>query len=227
MGATYVQEASTDYGTYYDGSTWSFGSDVTAGNHIAVLMFHSYSGCPPSLSDNQGNSYTARGANPGTPVGLFRIFTAPVGSTGPCTITMHCACGYVRLFVAVEVSGLDDADLFEAQNTATDASSTYETGSITPASDGAFLIAMWHKAGGTLSGTSVSSEVTIRQNYNAMLYATGTQAIAAAVNPQLTGPTGTIYGCVAAFNASAVAAPEFLPLFGQPIPRRMAPLLRR
>lgn len=224
MPASVVQRIGAEYGIYTDGQTFAFGSNTVAGNAIVVMLTHSYLGCPPSLTDSQGNTYTSKGANPTPGSGRLWVFTAVAGSSAACTITVSMACGNAFLFFACEVSGLQ-SDPFDGENVASDASSPYETGSVTPTADGALLMAMWHKAAGAVGGTSVTSPLSITVNNTNSEYADGIQSSAGAINVELTGPSGTVYGYLVAFKA--VADFNYLPLFGRYVPRQLNTILRR
>jgi hypothetical protein len=197
--ATFVQSKS-DFGTFTTSPiAVAFDSNVTSGNRIIVMVTHSYLGCSPTVTDSQSNTYSSKGAQPSSAVGFFHIFTATAGSTGANTVTITFACGTVRQYYIVEASGLI-ADCYEAQATQSDASSPYGAGTVTTTVNNSLILSMWNKEGGDPGITSVSSPMTL--DHNTALYADayGNLATAGNVDPEVTGPSGTIVCFTAAFK---------------------------
>jgi hypothetical protein len=201
--ASYVQSKHS-----YDGGATSspiavaFDSNVTVGNTIIVFVLHSYFGCPPSVTDSQGNTYSSKGAQPNAGGPYFWIFTAAVGSTGANTVTITFACGIVSQYAIAEASSLV-ADPYEDQAEGQDATSPYGAGDVTTTVDNSLILAMWNKLGSALGATSVSSPMTLAHNDTNGAFAYGVLTTAGNVNPELTGPSGTINCYTAAFQAAA------------------------
>lgn len=203
MAAAYVQHITG--AAKNNGSTLVMPGNTVAGNHIVVIGIHSYAGCPPTISDSQGNTYTVKGANPDTGTGLLKVYTAPVGSSAACTLTCSMACGEFHTITAIEVSGLatDPYDV-QAVNTG-DSASPCDAGTLTPSADGAFLAAIWKRAT-TLSETAVSSPFTLVNGAGTDASAYGVQATAASITPQLTCTSSAgfpVRGGVVAFAAAS------------------------
>lgn len=200
--ATFVQGVDGQ-GVFNTGQTFAMPGNSTSGNTICVIMEHSYLGCPPSITDTLGNTYTSKGANPSPVAGRFLfVFTAPVTSTGANTLTITFSCGNSFAFFAAEVSGLV-TDPFDDEATLDDTTTAYGPGNLTPTQNNDFIMALWHKQGSDLGGSSVASPMNFFTN--ALKYATayGIQATTSDINPELTGPANTITCYGAAFKATA------------------------
>jgi hypothetical protein len=79
--------------------------------NLALLFVSRYSGSQtPSVSDNQGNTWTKRvGTNPGN--GCVDIWTAPiVTASGPFTVTHSTSGGEYRTLVLAEIAGADTSN---------------------------------------------------------------------------------------------------------------------
>jgi hypothetical protein len=200
--ATFVQ-GEADFGTFSSSPlSVPFTSNVTAGNTIIVMVTHSYLGCAPTVTDSQSNTYSPKGAQPTSATGYFHIFTAVAGSTGACTVTITFACGNVRQYYIVEASGLD-SDPYEDQATQSDTTSPYGAGDVTTTVNNSLILSMWNKEGSDPDITSVSSPMTLDDNTDLFATAYGILASAGNVNPEVTGPSGTIVCFTAAFKATA------------------------
>jgi len=207
MAASRVQTVDGyNSGGYSSGQTFAFPGNTVAGNAITVILEHSYVGCPPSLTDTQSNTYTSKGTQPSPASGIYLwVFTAVAGSSAACTITVTFSCGVVRTFFAAEVSGLQ-ADPYDVEATLGDTTSPYGTGGMTTTANGDYIMAMWNKSGSTLGASSVSSPLSFVTNGTGYATADGVQASAGSIDPEITGPTGTIYGFTAAFKATATTS---------------------
>lgn len=89
------------------GGSLTFSSPVTAGNLIVVYGFHSYSGCPPTITNSEGSTVTAQiagndGAGLSDPLWVFTMVAV---ASGTYSVTATMGCGVFRLLVAEEVSG--------------------------------------------------------------------------------------------------------------------------
>lgn len=121
----------------------AFGSNVTSGNRIIVSLLHSYTGCPVTVSDSLGNTYTSRGAQPDLITGqqlFWWVFDAVSGSSGANTVTASASCGNFFGMAILEVSGTSAYDSTAGQNNAEASGTTITTGAITPSANGALVI---------------------------------------------------------------------------------------
>lgn len=190
--------------TVSGGGTLVFGSNLTAGNDIAVVGVHSYAGCPPSVSDSQGNTY-AHPVNAVQPSGgqYFHVWTAPVGSSAANTITVAMGCGNCPIIIALEVSGLDASTKYEAHATAPGSTNPVQAGSITPTVNNSLLVSLFrNNGGGTWTAMSGWTEVDDTSGNQIQTYI---QPTAAAINPEGTASTSpsTSFAYAAQFKSAA------------------------
>lgn len=121
----------------------AFGSNVTSGNRIIVSVLHSYLGCPVSISDTLGNTYTSRGSQPDLIAGqqlFWYVFDSVSGSSGANTVTASASCGNFFGMAILEVSGTSAYDTTAGQNNAEASGTTITTGAITPSANGALVL---------------------------------------------------------------------------------------
>lgn len=206
----FVQSKAGAYATLADLSTIAFNSNVVAGNAIIVMGRHSYAGCPPSITDSQSNTYTAKGTRPSTGGNTrFEIFTAVAGSSGALTITTSMACGSFISFIMIEVSGLisDPYDVQNVHNSNT--TSPADCGSITPSQNGEYTAALFDRTGGVTSTYTARSGFTLRDtSVQSQGYEDLIQATAAAITPDIDCTVDATYpvsGVTAAFKMTATA----------------------
>lgn len=156
MSVVLVQAKITTASALSDGSTLAFDAPVTVGNHVLIVCEHSYFSCTPSIDDSLGNAYTRKGT--GADIagdGFYRAwaFQAPITVGGSLTITAHMACGSLRVFAMMEVSGLV-TDPFDQMVTHASASSPLDSGALTPVQDGCYLTALMNTRGVGVSLTA-------------------------------------------------------------------------
>lgn len=209
MAATYVQSIMPQYATISNGSTFALGSNVTAGNALIVVIQQWYNGCPPSLTDSQGNTWTRT-----SPASTHFVYTAVAGSSGANTVTLSAGCstnaGGLAYF---EVSGLqtNPFDQFGAQNYT---SSPGYTVSITPTTNGQFLIALFR--GGNSNNFTPVSPFTLGTKFptgggnedGGSEYYTQTTAAAIAASATASGISGSypFVNSIWSFKATTTAA---------------------
>jgi hypothetical protein len=207
--ASVIQHIDGYSGGYNSGQTFAFPGNVTAGNAIIVMLSHTYLGCPPSITDTQGNTYTSKGSQPSDgSSGNFWIFTAVAGSTGANTLTVSFGCGFAKHFLAVEASGMA-SDPFDVQGVLEHVS-TYGA-AITTTEDGELILAMWSKLGSDIEASSVDSPMSFLTDGTLYATASGFQTSAGSITPTVVGPSGTIDSFSAGFKVDAVEPPLFKP----------------
>ncbi len=201
MSAAYVQHISGIAQT--TGQTLVFPSNLNAGNTIVVGMAHSYLGCPPSISDSQGNTYTKH-VNGTQPSGgdYFYVWTAPVGSSAANTITMTMACGSSRFACAWEVSGLT-ATPFDVSNVSANSANPVVAGALTTTTNGAFIFAMMRDNGG--GAFTPMASWTERLDSTGHFVEDFIQTTAGSITPEATasGTPSNVVGYTAAFKATS------------------------
>lgn len=198
------------------GATLVMPGNTVAGNTVILFSQWSYDGTAPTYSDSQGNTYTARGAQPKPAQndrGKFHIHTAPVGSSAACTITLA-GTGLCRWAVAVEVSGLV-ASPYDKQSVNSNGANDCTAGSITPATNGQYIMAVfWRDMGATsfAPGAGWTERAEFGSSAPNGCLIDQVQATAAAINATVTaGSVNTSYyvnGFVASFEKAAGGGPE-------------------
>lgn len=190
---------------------------VTVGNTIIVIANHSYEGCPPSVTDSLGNTYTPKGDHRSGGSGhSVWCFTAPITNDGTPTITITYACGSSRSAFALEYSGLQ-ADPFDQQNAKSNAEVTSETGSVNTTTDGQLILShfkgvvvpTWTSDGGATTRLITANRNDIIQDQ--------LQTSAGAIEASATASSfySALYGYIFTFKATVTAA-------GQPKIKRIA-----
>jgi hypothetical protein len=110
-------------------------SPVTVGNDIIVIWSHSYTGCPPSLTDSLGNTYARAGQFLVSGVGGdIEAHSARVTTAGTPTLTFAAGCGQSDVWTGwvFEATGLAPTGvLFDGEVGAQTASSTQSSGALT------------------------------------------------------------------------------------------------
>lgn len=223
MAATRVQVVS-DLTGVSSGATVTFASNVTVGNTVTVIMANHYAACPPTLTDNLGNSYTrvvTGGVASGVTYPLF-AFTAPITTGGACTITLAMGCSALAFWFATEVAGLS-ASPFESYSVLNNASSPMFAGSVTPTVNGSYLMAAFldaSNAGTIVNGSAWAGQGGVSGKRLQDLI----QTTAAAINADATSPTpGNINGYVVVFKAAASASTARRHIVVTPRKRPLAP----
>jgi hypothetical protein len=150
---SFVQGVQSD-STKTNGSTLALPGNATAGNTALVFCSHSYEGCPVTITDSQGNTYTRNVFNTGTVAAVYSVFSAPIGSSAALTITFNMACGQTVFSALHEVSGLQ-ASPFDQSNRLSNTSSPSNPQSVTPTTDGQYL-AVWAVRAVTGTFTAIS-----------------------------------------------------------------------
>lgn len=210
MAAAYAQHKTFDQ-NLSDGGTIVLPGNTVSGNTIIVMLKWSYNGCPPSITDSQGNTYTAKilGTLPGGNDSIW-LFTAPVGSSAANTLTLHAGCGQVDSGgVAVEVSGLA-SNPYDVSNTKSNSTSPADAGSVTPSTDGQYILALFIR-GTDMGTTAARSGFTKREQWlgGGNAFEDFVQGTAGAISPDMDiGNISAGYpvrGYTATFKASVVA----------------------
>lgn len=196
-------------------------SNTVSGNTMIILLAWSYNGCPPSFTDSQGNTYTAKASGAIEPIigGAFWVFTAPIGSSAACTITLSAACGSIQYGFAAEVSGLQ-SDPFDQINGVSDSTSPCNAGSVTPTTNGQYIAALFYRA---TNATSYAARggFTKREewNSNSAAWQDFVQPTAGAITPDMdVGSVNASYpvaGLVATFKATITVTSK------RPMPTRI------
>ncbi len=182
-------------------------SGATTGRLLVVVAFHTYTGCPPSISDTLGSSFTKRltitSAMNDTDL---HIWTAPVASTGANTITLTCGCGLFQRLSAYELSGHDSTTPYGGQAGPTaNTTNPVKSGSVTPDVNGSFVLSAMRNVS---AGYSFTEQAGYTRRYTAsdFLQQDIIQAVAGAINPEATvsADPSTVIGASFWIRAAAV-----------------------
>lgn len=193
--------------------TMTFASNVTAGNHIVILFDWDYAGCQPSFTDGLGNTYTLKSTLTVSGARRYYVFTAPITTGGACTITCSAGCsqGGGGIF---EISGLQ-TDPFDQANFKVNSTSTLNTNSITPSTDGQFILALFSRLGVVTSYAAGSGFTLGSAGLTSAADEYQVQGTAGAINPDMTPSSSQtdyaafpVTGLVASFKATAAAATQ-------------------
>lgn len=212
-----VQASTTWASGSASGTTKSFGSNVTAGNAIIVAFNHSYQGCPPSVADNQGNTYTqvvsAVGANPAS----LYVWIAIASSTGALTVTPTFGCGTITLGAIVEYTNIPSGS-FDVVSTRTTNTSgpTVNGGSVTTSAADDLVMSMFF-SGVTVTFTASSGSQIFGGVATSVFMQDENNPTAGAVNPSAVaaGTVSASYPVTAwiwAFKQTAGGAITFIPI---------------
>ncbi len=141
---------------------------VTAGNTLIVLAQHSYAGCPPTASDNLGNTFTKKNTL-STSSGVYVIWTAPVTVAGSCTVTLAAGCGSLRFSSVLEYSNLT-ADPYDKSATSDGTTNSMSSPSVTPGYDNELILGMFNgTAGGSAFAPAGGETTRITENVTSIL----------------------------------------------------------
>lgn len=208
MGIAYVQGVSDNAAPSVSPTVLSMPGNCTFGNTIIVIQIHSYLGCPPSVTDSQGNTYTSQGTHP-TPSAndYLWIFTAPVGSTAANTITITSSCGTAKTTFALEYSGVD-ANPYDQENVASSTTTSATSGSVTTSTANQLILGVFRDpVAYTFTSTGgATTRLTNNQNnivQDQILAAPGT--IASTATSSGGSPSYPNYGFVATFKETPAA----------------------
>ena len=181
----------------------------TVGANLIVIAIGWYSVTSPSISDNQGNTWTAlTTSNIASDVGCKLYYCLNPTTNASHTFTFGPTAIYGGLVVAA-FSGVKTASAFDQQNGATSSSaSALSTGSVTPTEDNELVIFAAAKGGNTttVNATSVGSMIGNFAGVTAVTYALGMgyeiQTTATSRNPSLSGSgTSVMAARIATFKA--------------------------
>lgn len=163
----------------------SFGSNVTSGNTIIVGIIHSYYGCPASISDSLGTTYTkvVDRNSFGSDSRYLSVWVGVAGSSAANTVTPTYACGYMMTGFIAEYSGLDSSP-YDTLGNNESTSTAINFGSITTAQANELVIGVGRSVLGQSSWTGSSG--TIRQSDSSGIYQDENKATAGTVNPSVT-----------------------------------------
>jgi len=185
----------------------------TTGANLIVISIAWYSVTSPSISDNQGNTWTAlTTSNVASDVGSKMYYCLAPTTNASHTFTFGPANVYGGLIVAA-FSGVATTSPFDVQNGATSSSaSALSTGSVTPSEDNELVIFTAGKGGNTttVDTTSVGAMIGNYAGVAAVTYAQGMgyeiQTTATARNPSLSGTgTSVMAARIAAFKAQSAS----------------------
>lgn len=182
----------------------------TTGANLIVIGIAWYSVTSPSISDNQGNTWTAlTTSNVASDVGAKLYYCVNPTTNASHTFTLGPANVYGGLIVAA-FSGVKTTSPFDQQNGATSSSaSALSTGSVTPSEDNELVIFIGGKGGNTttVNATDVGSMIGSYAGITSTTYAAGMgyeiQTTATARNPSLSGSgTSVMAARIATFKAA-------------------------
>lgn len=193
------------------GGTLAYGSNVTAGNTLILCLFSWYTAFTATLTvtDTQGNTWTKNSLGTSFRTGTSMCFTAVAGSSGANTITVNAIGGAATGgSVLLELTTGLLSNPFDTFSTAVDNStSPVNAGSITPTTNGAYIIAYYSRNGifssygnngvFTVQGQAPSNQTNAMYDY--------VQTTAAAITPDGTATVNGsyhIFGMAIAFKAS-------------------------
>ncbi len=211
MAVTLVQKKILDSNSISPGGTVAYGSNVTAGNALIFILASWYSAFAPSITDTQGNVWTAQGTHPGflnASNGLW-LFTAVAGSSGPNTLTVAASGGSnASGALLIEVSGLVTNPFDQMGSVVTSSASPVASGSITPSQNGAYVIGYFSRASVSSSYSTNDNIVLEGQSPSNQSNGWGDliQTTAAAIAPDLTATVSSSYktqGIAISFTAAS------------------------
>jgi hypothetical protein len=197
-----------------NGDTLALPGNATAGNHILVMCNHSYSGCPVTITDSQGNTYTRHFFSDF----VWSFFTAPVASSAALTVTFNMACGQSSRSMVVEVSGLATPHYYDMANRTTNTTSPASSGGITPDTNGQYL-AVWgsRPIAGSWAADSPFTE-RLENDTSTMMYQDYIQPTAALIDPSMTVTASEYFPVIVyavALRAAAPATKALVPFSSQ------------
>ena len=209
MAIAFVQEkAAFGNGTPFASFGVTPDSNVTAGNLLVAVVYWIFSGTPISLSDNQGNTWTA--ATSAAETGNYnrvRMYYAIAGSTGSLTVTFSDSgvpTNETVEMVVLEYSGAATSSQPEAAATSTVANGTVN---VISTSANALIIAA---ATDTASAMTAGSGYTARYTGSTISYQAVVDMVdggaAGSHTAEFSGMTGSTAKVGAAFTLAATAA---------------------
>lgn len=187
----------------------------TVGANLIVIAIGWYSVTSPSISDNQGNTWTAlTTSNIASDVGCKLYYCVNPTTSASHTFTFGPSSIYGGLIVAA-FSGVKTTSPFDQQNGATGTAITgLATNSVTPSEDNELVIFAAAKGGNssTVDATTVGSMIGNFGGVTAVTYALGMgyeiQTTATARNPTLSGSVSSVMAArIATFKAEPAASP--------------------
>jgi hypothetical protein len=186
-------------------SSFSFSNDLTAGNTIIVGILWSYPGCPPSITDTLGNTYTQGGSEvqAGGSGYYMYWFYAPVVSSGPNTVFVSAACGTSQIAFASEYSGLSSSP-FDSNNSQLNTTTSCLGGNLTTTKNGELILGVFMNSSFT-AGSGFTQRVI--NNVNAIME-DQVQTTAGSINPNAgcnSSSGNPSYGFSAAFKPMSVS----------------------
>lgn len=193
------------------GGTLTYGSNVTAGNTLILGLFSWYTAFATSVvvTDTQLNVWTRNSIGTSFKTGTSLIFTAVAGSSGANTLTITAPGGAATFgsFLIEVTTGLL-SNPFDTFSTAVDnTTSPVNAGSITPTTNGAYILA-YYSRGGVFNSYGNNGVFTVRgqapsNNTNALY--DYVQPTAAAITPDGTATVSAsyhVFGQAIPFKAS-------------------------
>lgn len=203
-----------DYNTKSNGIAGNFNSSnftmvlpvsVTVGQTIIALFSHSYTGCPITVTDDLGNTYTKRSANIGVSSHTQWVFTAPVTTGGTCTLSVNRACGNTQVSWAIEVANIASGNPFDGENVKSNASSPCDTAGFTTTADDDLIVGQF--LSDALPTITASSGTTILTDSAGRILTIENGATAGTQNPTCTSSGGfPVYGEGSGFKQTAGGA---------------------
>lgn len=208
--ATIVQSVAIPDFSAYPGA-FVLPSNVTPGNHILIVLAHSYAGCPVTATDDLGNAYAFEGTQLRNGTSSYlEVFTAPVTTGGTCTVAPAAGCGTARAGIILEVSGLDQATPYLGENDASVMASPVSSGTIAGVNVGDLLVTLClvGTTGATVTPTTGDTQLGPRTAdgdyvFTRLASVAGTQDFAATY----TGTASAVDAYTVAFKAAATSTP--------------------
>lgn len=200
MAAAYVQSGIRT--GVSSGNTFTFGSSVTTGNTLLAATIH-YGGCPPSLTDSLGNTWSSVGSQPSDPTNpsakVF-VYAAKSIGTGTCIVTFTMGCG-TSDFYMMEASGILTTP-FDVQNVASNTTSPCGCGSITPSVNGEFIMACFYRSGSVASSYTTNGTFIVNTTIAYGALCSYVQPTAGAITPAVLASGVSVAYPVIGFAAS-------------------------
>ncbi len=209
MSAALVQSVATVDNDSSTSKAHVFGSNVTAGNQIAVAFYHSYPGCAPTVTDSRGNTYTNRvSASVVEDTNRYLwVFTAPVGSSGACTVTIAFACGNISNCFVGEVSGLHVTAPYTTHATKNNTTNPVDSGAVTTVETDSLIVCLFFCDPGGPSYTPGTGYTELIENGGRQVQYK-IESTTGSVTPQATvsNNEADTYGTSVVFGAATVAS---------------------
>lgn len=145
MTIAIVQTLAKTKGTGTSLTSGSWGSNITVGSHILVMVWTSGFDVPSSITDTRGNTYAQNIAtSDNDSLVTVSIWRARVATGGSATVTVNMPGSRNIVFGAVEVSGLTTSpdDQSASRNSLSSSSTTPSTSNFTTAQANELLVAV-------------------------------------------------------------------------------------